>query len=186
MTPVISLTPASAPNADDDLFLAAVGALLRARTTERGTAGNELGTFTPNTRPTGDEVLMLRTSADQDISVETGDLTDLVVTDEIAAKLTVQYGSLLALRTAMLVELSYFPEQVATGRSAYAQYEKMYDKRLASFVTAIEQAGTGDEPGAVDDAVMPVFSFPPAPCDPGEIPVSPCDPRRWYPSSWGC
>jgi hypothetical protein len=65
---------------------------------------------------------MLRTSADQDISVETGDLTDLVVTDEIAAKLDrpvrVAAGKL---RTAMLVELSYFPEQVATGRSAYAQ-----------------------------------------------------------------
>jgi hypothetical protein len=165
---ILALLALDDEQATKDAFVAGVGALLRARTVVYGTGGDELGTFSENTRPTYDEVLELADIAARDIDTEIGPDVVAFPRPEIVKPLA---DSLLKLRTAMLVELSYFPEQVATGRSAYAQYERMYDRRLPALIKAAEQTGAGDEPGSVDDALMPVFSFPPAPCDPGELPV---------------
>jgi hypothetical protein len=130
----------------------AIGALLRART--KDTAGNELGFFNNNTRPTDDEVAALaRNGASHLIN-----LVGVPIPDSMLG----EAERLVALYTAMQVELSYFPEQVATGRSPYEQYRQLWLDAIGTaatpgwFITAIteEVPETGDTPG------MPYFYFP--------------------------
>jgi hypothetical protein len=64
-----------------------------------------------------------------------------------------------AIGTALLVELSYFPEQTATGRSPYDQLKELYDARFARLKAQIDEVNAGGEVGTSDDA-MPVYSFP--------------------------
>jgi hypothetical protein len=79
-----------------------VAQILRART--KDDQGQELGTFTAATRPTDVQVSGLIATAQADVIAQTGPLLG-VLTQEAAR-------SAVAMRTAMLVELSYFPEQV--------------------------------------------------------------------------
>lgn len=137
------------PLADWTPELAAVGALLRARTKDDD--GNELGTFTADTRPTGEQVTALIPDALGDVAS--------VVGNEIPEPLRSQARFVVALGTAMLVELSYFPEQVGTVTSPYDNLKVLYDERLARLRTAMESGdvdlpGVG-EPGSGD----PQFAF---------------------------
>lgn len=117
--------------------VAAVGALLRSRTVNDD--GEELGTFTATTRPTEDQVKELMFQAQGDLVDALGATVPEPFYDRAA--------SLAALGTALLVELSYFPEQVGTGRSPYAQLKEWYDQRLPRLRTAIEQGAINDTPG---------------------------------------
>lgn len=145
------------PTSDYTPDVASVGALLRART--RDTNGNEIGSFTEQTRPTGDQVLSL-------IRTAVGDLSSAVGSD-LASEFYVPAQQLAVYRTAALIELSYFPEQVAQGRSPYAQYLALYNDGLAALRIAIE-AGGGDVPGdpgaeaggGVSTPQPPEWSFP--------------------------
>lgn len=147
------------PTSDFMPDVASVGALLRART--RDTNGSEVGTFTEHTRPTGDQVLSLtRTAA--------GDLASFVGPN-IPEPFHDAARQLAVYRTAMLIELSFFPEQVALGRSPYPQVADLYTSALAGLRVAIEASG-GDvpgEPGAADgggaSAHPPSYAFPMAP-----------------------
>jgi hypothetical protein len=127
-----------------------VGAILRARTKDR--SQNEVGTFTADTRPTGDQVAVL-------IEQAVSDVVDVVGSDLP----TPTWGSatyVAALSAAMQVELSYFPEQVGTGRSPYAQLKDLYDVRLERLRKAViaERAGGNEvDPSA---ALAPSYDFP--------------------------
>lgn len=94
-----------------------VGSILRART--KDVDGNELGTFNDLTRPTDDQVRDI-------IQQATNDVTAAVDTD-VPVEAFAQARSVIALRAALLVELSFFPEQVPTGRSPYAQLLELYE-----------------------------------------------------------
>jgi hypothetical protein len=130
-----------------------VGALLRART--KDTKGVEIGTFTANTRPTFDEVLRI-------IDQAAGDVTALVDTD-IPVACYWQAAGCICLLSAMLVELSYFPEQVATNRSAYIHYKELYDNMLERLLGAVEREAaeeiTGETPML---GQVPAWGFPDA------------------------
>lgn len=133
-----------APSAD------VVGAILRTRT--KDTNGNEIGTFDENTRPNGVEVasLILQGAGDLALAVGTPDLPDTLWDSA---------RTVAAYRTACLIELTYFPEQVAAGRSPYAQLKELYDESLKALVAAYavwvaEQESPGVAPGD------PAFAFP--------------------------
>lgn len=140
------------PSTDWAPAVAAVGARLRSRTKDRD--GNELGTFTDTTRPTGDEVERL-------IAEEAGNVAD-VVGDDLDIKFWERAAAVTVLGTAAAVELTYFPEQVATGRSPYDQLKTLYTERLGNLKTAVE-AGGGDTPGEGDATALPQGYFPDVP-----------------------
>lgn len=120
--PTPELEPWPLPVVDD------VAALLRARTKDAD--GAELGTFTDATRPTADEVERLIARAYGDVSTQTGAV--------LGERLALEAAAMVALRAAMFVELSYFPEQVRTDRSAYQEYERIYDAGMTALRLAIE------------------------------------------------
>ena len=135
--------------------VAEVAARLRARTKASGTGpggsggGRELGTFTSQTRPTA------------------GDVEDLIddALDEVLGKVqTPTPGSdyetrvrrTVALYTAILIELSYFPEQVKANHSPVAIYQQLYTSRIKALIAEGETGkpqgegsgtGGGDSPG---------------------------------------
>lgn len=128
------------PTSDWAPTVADVGAILRART--KDTNGVELGTFTADTRPTGTAVIALADLAVSDLVAEIG--------PDIPTELVPSARYLAALGTALMVELSYFPEDVAAGRSPYAELKALYDQRLVRLTDAVEDAtgegGTGGSP----------------------------------------
>jgi hypothetical protein len=95
-----------------------IGALLRARTQD--TNDEELGTFTDDTRPTDTEVERIIAQAAAVVYGSTGDLSDL----ECQAADNIREGAKynISLLAACLIELSYFPEQVRSDRSAFQAY----------------------------------------------------------------
>lgn len=101
--------------------LAQVGALLRART--KDTEGVEQGTFTPNTRPTDAQAQAIIDLAVDLIHVAVGP----VPPDSACVTGASAVG---ALGAACLIEKSYFPEQIASARSAYDQYWDEYQSAL--------------------------------------------------------
>jgi hypothetical protein len=103
-----------------------VAALLRART--KDVNGVEVGTFNDDTRPTSSQVLTLINEAVIDIQAQLGPWLPVELAD--AAR------SAAALRTACLIELSHFPEQVQSNRSAYPEYVQL----LAIKIAALQQA----------------------------------------------
>ena len=113
------------PNANE------VARLLRART--KDLAGKEAADFTDDTRPTWSEVDDLIDTAEGDVLAQTGTLLSEI--DTRAAR------ALVTLRAAMLVELSYFPEQVRSDRSAYVEYKRLYDDGLQALLASIAEGG---------------------------------------------
>lgn len=108
-----------------------VGSILRTRT--KDTNGNEIGTFNENTRPSGVEVASLITQG-------AGDLALAVGTRDLPESLWDHARVVAAYRTACLIELTYFPEQVALGRSPYLQLKELYDEALKALVAAYAAA----------------------------------------------
>lgn len=79
------------------------------------------------------------------------------VGSEIAEDLWPMAESVTSYRAAMLIELSYFPEQVATGRSPYEQLKALYTESLKNLLAR----STGDAPGGEAGAPSPPsYSFP--------------------------
>jgi hypothetical protein len=126
-----------------------VAELLRARTAERDT-GEELGTFTESTRPTSTAVQSLVTRAAGEVA---GGVKAPITSEQHEAA-----RNLAALRAAMWVELSYFPEQVDSGQSPYAEYKALYTEGLAALAGELEvETGVDPDTGGYG---MPVFGFP--------------------------
>lgn len=135
--------PFAAPVADD------VAALLRSRTKDGN--GNELGTFTDATRPSLEAVEALIATAYGDVAAQTG--ANLSGRNAVAAR------SMIALRAAMLTELSYFPEQVRGDRSAYEQYARMYGEGMTALLEAVADAGEGAGAASSPMASVPIIGW---------------------------
>jgi hypothetical protein len=128
-----------------------VGALLRARTKDLN--GAELGTFNDDTRPTGAQAQALCVHASDEVYAELGPYANLAASIKFSAR------RLVALRAAMLIELSYFPEQVRSDKSAYERYRELYEATLPRLREAARETADGDDaqPG---DSLLPKYGFP--------------------------
>jgi hypothetical protein len=115
--PVDPLTVPWRPTVDD------VAALIRART--KDASGNEIGTFTDKTRPTDAEVEQLITNGCAKVAAFVG--WDVPADAQIEAK------HLASIVTACEVEQSYWPEQVRTDRSSFAQLWEMFQYDIGPF-----------------------------------------------------
>jgi len=129
--------------------LADVGAIMRART--KTVDGDEIGTFNDDTRPTGEEVHRIIMQAANDVTAPID--TDIPVGAYRWATQAIIY------RTAKLIEISYFPEQIATGRSPYPEYNALFDEAIGWLNTAVgreleEETGVEVLPG------QPFWTFP--------------------------
>jgi hypothetical protein len=120
-----------------------VASKVRARTKVKG--GNELGTFNQNTRPTDDEVEDLIDDACDEVLGK-------IKLPESGTKYERRARGLVALYTAMLVELSFFPEQVGTPKSPYDAYSALYDKRLKALIAEGETGEPQGEGGNAGDS----------------------------------
>jgi hypothetical protein len=144
--PTSSYTPA----------LSDIGALLRDRTVDSG--GNEVGTFTANTRPTDTEVNNLVQDAVNDAYTIFGsDIPDATGSDPDAVRKAATRA--VAFHAAAMVELSHFGEQVARGNSPYQQYEDQWNAAAKRVSQAIDSVG-GDTPGGGDGSQIAIGTFP--------------------------
>lgn len=129
--------------------VADVAALLRARTKARGSGGREVGTFDDTTRPTGDDVEGLILEAVDEVFGK-------VQVPEPGTNYERRVRGAIRLYAAMLIELSYFPEQIERGQSPYSAYEKLYESRLEALIVEGEtgevQGEGGDGEGGAADA----------------------------------
>lgn len=127
--------------------VADVALLLRARTQVRG--GKEAGTFNEETRPTGQEVSLL-------IGEASDEVLGKVQTPVAGSDYERRVRGAIRLYAAILIELSYFPEQVGTGQSAVAAYERLYESRVKALIAEGEtgevQGEGGEGPGGGDSA----------------------------------
>lgn len=108
-----------------------VAALLTARTVDDG--GNTVGTFTDATTPTGAQVTDLIDKAWRDVRRELG--PEVADTDDDSLKADLR--DLTALRVAMYVELSYYPEQANEDGSVYQQYLAMWLEGVRSLAATL-------------------------------------------------
>lgn len=128
----------------------AVAAILRART--KNHLGTELGAFTADTRPTTDQVSAMIGEAVSQVAADHG--------SDITEPLWPQAKRLVTLEAALLVELSYFPEQVAANRSPYEQLKELRDRALATLTHGIMELASGGALGSGDNDRLPVHTFP--------------------------
>jgi hypothetical protein len=138
--------------------LVEVGALVRARTKSK-MGGPPLGTFTDNTLPKGEEVEAL-------ISYATSSVASRIGLSPCTDALKSRARGMAALYTAMLIELSYFPEQVGSDRSPYAKYKELYDDGMGALTEAVAEncGGGGDGESVGGSGPLPSYSFPAPTC----------------------
>lgn len=133
-----------------------LGAVLRART--KDDVGNELGTFTDATRPNAEQTQELIDQAVDETRDEHGDPDRSDIRDP--TQLYTAYKRQAILSAAMQVELTYFPEQVAAGRSPYPQLEILRERQSKIVAKAVGELAGEAEVGSADDGRLPVWNFP--------------------------
>ncbi len=146
--------------------VADVASWLRARTKTRG--GAEAGTFNPaasptqdQTRPNAEQVQLLINDFMPTFLAPFGEVPDAPGSDIDAYRRAV--NRLGALGTALEVELTYFPEQVASGRSAYDQLKALYDERYRTMLAMLGLDADDDgllDPGGVEGGFPSYGGFP--------------------------
>jgi hypothetical protein len=129
-----------------------VADLLRARTKDEDST--ELGEFTDATRPTADGVERLITRALAEVIARLGGLPEAPSPFTLEEPFWLAARTLVGLYAAMLVELSYFPEQVRTDRSAYPEYERLFNDGLEQLADAIRGRG----PGGTNTYSVPIYT----------------------------
>lgn len=144
--------PAWAPTTAD------VGSILHARTTEVGT-GETLGDFGPTTIPTGVQVdgIIERAAAEVVAAVGAIPAPTATIDAQATAKTAVTYLA------GMMVELSFFPNQVGDDNDVYARLEARFNNLMATLAAQIADvisASTAevDDSGAATN--MAVGGFP--------------------------
>jgi hypothetical protein len=105
--------------------------------------GDLAGTFNDQTTPTATQVEGVIAETITEVADTIGNVVPAQLIDDASA--------VAALKAAMQVELSFFSDQVNTGRSIYPQLEKQYTAALASLATSIRQAESVGGDGAVID-----------------------------------
>jgi hypothetical protein len=137
--------------------VADVGSIDMARTVDD--VGTETGTFSDpdglgrgGTRPTAAQVALLIARSINDVAPKLG--TDIPVDLQDDAT------QLVALRTAMWIELTYFASEVAQDRSPYPQYKALFDEAFANLIGAIQAEESGEDPKDDLSPKHPQFSFP--------------------------
>lgn len=114
-----------------------VAAWLRARTQD--SEGREIGLFTEDTRPSVGQVDVALKQARTLVAGKMG----LTPPDPCAGL----YETVVALQAACIIEKSYFPEQVVSGRSAYEQLAEELTAAMDSLNTCIVNGGLGPGEG---------------------------------------
>lgn len=155
------------PVSDYKPVVADVGAWLRARTKTRG--GSEAGTFNPaiapdrdRTRPTSEEVQTLINDQFPTLAAVFGEVPDSPDPNNPNAYREA-VAKLASLGVALEVELTYFPEQVATGRSPYPQLLDLYDRRYKAMlsVLGLDKDASGEvDPGGAEGGFPSYGGFP--------------------------
>ena len=155
----------SVPPVDPDPRLPTVdevAALLRARTQD--SHDDEIGTFNDDTRPTGTEVEAIIRQAATVVYGRVGSVDVSVLICETAQDIIDGAKYHVSLLAAMLVELSYFPEQVKSDRSAFEHYRDLWDETMGSLVEAARECRGGevtpDEEGGGGAQAGPYWDFP--------------------------
>jgi len=137
--------PAYAPTVEN------VAAVIRARTKDGN--GNELGTFTPETRPTDAQAQEAIDHALNGLHEKVGEIGGGCGD---VAKLAATYGA------AAEIELSYFPEQARTDRSPYQFLIKRYEALLEGVRECVlgnlPGIGPGGEPTGVPQGTLVAYS----------------------------
>lgn len=126
--------------------VASAASYLRARTKTRG--GAEAGTFNPAAASEADKTRPTFEGATEQINVALEDISGVIGVDIDAAYQPLA-TRVAALRAAMLIELSYFSEQINSGRSPYPQLKELYDEQWENLLTALgisTDAGGGAVP----------------------------------------
>lgn len=146
-----------------------VANLLRARTQIKG--GGEAGTFNANTRPTADQVDGLIDEAVDEVLGKVKSLAEFAelgpAPEECEAYERRVRGA-VKLYAAILVEASYYPEQIKTGQSIATLYKELFEGRIKALIAEGETGeaqgmggeGSGSGGGTPGDAY---WSFPTAP-----------------------
>jgi hypothetical protein len=122
------------PSSDYKPPIADIGARMYARTLDSN-GNRRTGTFSSTTLPTATAVGTLIEDALTTVEAAIGQDIDGAFLN--SAKTCVIYN------TAMLIELSYFPESTDSGDSAYKAYEQRYEDSLKH----LKEALTMDRPG---------------------------------------
>lgn len=139
------------PSSDYTPTTKEVATLLRARTTDAGS--NELGIFTDATTPTDTQVEDQVADIVSEVYPLFGqDIPDTIGEEKDALRRSARRA--VALGAAASIELSYFPEQVATGRSPYKMYQEKFEQAKKDIAKAISDLGAGDEPGTDEDSQL--------------------------------
>lgn len=119
-----------------------VGALLRARTQD--SHDDEIGTFNDETRPTDEEAQRIIEQAGSIVYSRIGSVEEEVLTCSGAEDIRTQAKYMVSLLAAMLIELSYFPEQVKSDRSAYEHYRELWNEQMTSLTDAAAECRSGE------------------------------------------
>lgn len=114
---------------------------LRART--RGPEGDLIGTFTDETVPTDDQVAAIIDAAQPYVTGALGTVPE-------GSPCEAGARSLWALKAAELVEISYYPEQLAPGGTV-AALRALYADLLPAVQACVSSGGTGGAGGEGDD-----------------------------------
>lgn len=126
-----------------------VAVLLRSRTGDSG--GNEAGIFTDSTTPTRAQVESQIKDVVDEVYPKFGqDIPDALGSEKDALRRTAKRAVVLG--AAALVEISFFPEQVATGRSPYKLHQERYEKAVKDVERGVADIAAGDEPGTDDNS----------------------------------
>jgi hypothetical protein len=133
--------------ADSKPTVAEVAALVPSRA--KGQYGR-LTTFDETTQPTADQVQTVIDRCYSKIFGKVGTPPDALVED---AK------EIVTLRAAMLVELTFFGDQIRADRSPYQELKDLYEEAVTDFFADRAKLGGDEEPGTPDDQ-QPLYSFP--------------------------
>lgn len=139
-------TPPTPPEPAPEAMPIDVAAWLRARTQD--SEGREIGLWNEDTRPSVGQVEVALKQARAIIAGKVG----WQKPDACSAL----YELLVALEAACIIEKSYFPEQVASDRSAYDQLREEATDYYAALTTCIADAGQGAESSGAYSVCTPV------------------------------
>jgi hypothetical protein len=150
-----------------------VAAILRARTKDLD--GQEVGDFNANTRPTGTDVEKIIDLAYNEVTGRSG-----VYLGTRCASLAY---ALVTIRAAMWVEGSYWPEQVRSDRSIFAELAEQYTNGVTTLDTCVAgnlpgDGGTDDDSMALGFGMLDVHGATSVPA-PFGVPVAPDDPAAY-------